>query len=107
MFGIPSPHREIPDGVSPIPASGAGRRRRISCSMNTEASSDPAVHCQNIQRQLEDLIQHLREDINRVGEPRFQALLETSAEVATGLKTAFEHYGRKEERAWGGTGSNR
>lgn len=70
--------------------------------MKTEASSDPAVHQQNIQRMLEDLIRHTREDIERVDEPRFQALLETSAEVLTGLKTAFEHYGRKEERAWTG-----
>jgi hypothetical protein len=74
--------------------------------MKTEASPDPAVHQQNIQRMLEDLIRHAREDIERVDDPRFQALLETSAEVLTGLKTAFEHYGRKEERAWGG-GTNR
>jgi hypothetical protein len=73
--------------------------------MKTETSSDPAVHQQNIQRKLGELIQHVREDIERVDEPRFQALLETSAEVLTGLKTAFEHYGRKEERAWGGAGA--
>jgi len=70
--------------------------------MKTEATSDPLVHQQNIQQKLEELIQHTREDVERVDEPRFQALLETTAEVLTGLKTAFQHYGNKSERAWGG-----
>jgi hypothetical protein len=68
--------------------------------MKTENSSDPMVHQENIRHELEALIQHARADIGRVNEPRFQALLETTAEVLTGLKTAFEHYGRKEEPAW-------
>ena len=69
-----------------------------------ESSSDSAVHAQNIQRELDHLIRHAREDIDRVSEPRFQALLETTAEVLTGLKTAFAHYGEKREKAWGGRG---
>lgn len=71
--------------------------------MKPETTSDPAVHSENIQEQLEELIQHARADIERVDEPRFQALLETTAEVLTGLKTAFQHYGQKREAAWGGT----
>jgi len=67
-----------------------------------ENSSDPQVHSEHIRRQLDELIQHARADIGRVSEPRFQALLETTAEVLTGLKTAFQHYGDKSEGAWGG-----
>ena len=66
-----------------------------------ESSPDPKVHSAHIQRQLDELIQHARADVTRVAEPRFQALLETTAEVLTGLKTAYQHYGRKSERAWG------
>jgi hypothetical protein len=71
--------------------------------MKTEASSDPQVHKENITRKLDELIQHAREDIDRVSEPRFQALLETTAEVLTGHRTAYQHYGEKHERAWGGS----
>ena len=49
---------------------------------------------------LSDLIEHMRTYVKRVPEPRFQALLETSAEVLTGLNTAFTHYDRGEEVAW-------
>jgi hypothetical protein len=69
---------------------------------SNENSSDPQVHSDNIRQQLEELIQHARADVGRVSEPRFQALLETTAEVLTGLKTAFQHYGEKREKAWGG-----
>jgi hypothetical protein len=65
-----------------------------------EATSDPAVHSRNIQKQLTELIDHAKQDIDRVTEPRFQALLETTAEVLGGLRTAFEHYERGAEKAW-------
>jgi len=41
---------------------------------------------------LEGVIQHLREDITKINEPRAQAMFETSAEVLIGMRTAFEHY---------------
>ena len=66
--------------------------------MNSEASSDPRIHQQNIQRQIDELIEHLRRDIARVSEPHFQTLLETTAEVLTGLRTAYENYGERMER---------
>ena len=66
------------------------------------SSTDPKVHSENIQKQFEDLIQHVRRDIDRVNEPRFQALLETSAEVLLGLQTAFRHYSAGSEKAWKG-----
>ena len=57
-------------------------------------------HAQNIQRMLNDLIQHVRADVGKVEEPKFQALLETSAEVLIGLRTAYEHYEKKSEPAF-------
>lgn len=61
---------------------------------------DPQYHAQNIQRMLSDLIQHVREDVGKVKDPKFQALLETSAEVMSGWRTAYEHYERKSETAF-------
>ena len=63
-------------------------------------TTDALVHSQNLQRELERLIEHTRSDIEKVNDPRFQALLETTAEVLDGLKTAYEHYDQKSERAW-------
>jgi len=68
--------------------------------MKTEASTSPAVHSQNIQKMLTQIIDHAREDIERVTDPKFQALLETSAEVLGGLRTAFRHFGEHREKAW-------
>jgi hypothetical protein len=64
----------------------------------SEASSDPSVHTRNIQQMLTEVIDHLREDLDKVTEPKAQALFETSAEVLTGLRTAFEHYERGTEK---------
>jgi hypothetical protein len=41
---------------------------------------------------LESLIKNLRAESKTLKEPKAQALFETSAEVLTGLKTAFKHY---------------
>ncbi|WP_165984717.1 hypothetical protein [Streptomyces sp. YIM 98790] len=45
---------------------------------------------------LDEVIGHAREDIGKVTEPKAQALFETTAEVCTGLKTAYEHYEQDE-----------
>ena len=65
-----------------------------------ESSSDPAVHSAHLQQEIAGLIDHLHQDIGRVREPQFQALLETSAEVLGGLRKAFEDYGKHIEAAW-------
>ncbi|MFT3870650.1 MAG: hypothetical protein QM715_19540 [Nibricoccus sp.] len=65
-----------------------------------ETSSDPQVHCENIDRQLTELFDHLRKDIERVDEPQFRALCETSAEVIGALRTSFQHYRQHSEPAW-------
>lgn len=70
--------------------------------MNTanESSSDLRVHCENIERQLMELSDHLRSDTERVEEPQFRALCETSAEVIGALRASFQHYSRRSEPAW-------
>lgn len=68
--------------------------------MNNYPETDPRHHTQKIQMSLEALIEHLRQDIQKVDEPKAQALFETSAEVLTGLKTAYIHYEQKSEEAW-------
>ena len=45
-------------------------------------------------------IEHLREGVGKVTEPKAQALFETSAEVLTGLVKAFDDYEKKSEEAW-------
>jgi hypothetical protein len=63
-------------------------------------SPDPEIHSQNIQAMLRELINHTRHDVAQVKEPRFQALLETTAEVLSGLEIAFQHYNEQKEPAW-------
>jgi hypothetical protein len=53
-----------------------------------------------LKSRLEDLAQHMREDVAKINEPRAQALFETSAEVLGGLIKALDHYERGSERAF-------
>jgi hypothetical protein len=48
---------------------------------------------------LTQIIDHVREDAEKVNEPKAQALFETTAEVLLGLRTAYEHYETKVEPA--------
>lgn len=65
-------------------------------------SPDPVVHTTALAAKLGELVEHLRADIDKVSEPRAQALFETAAEVLSGLRTAFIHYGEHTEKAWTG-----
>ena len=65
----------------------------------TLETSDPKAHAKNIQRMLTEVVDHVREDVDRVEEPKAQALFETAAEVLIGLRTAFEHYEKGSEKA--------
>lgn len=68
--------------------------------MKEMSTSDPKIHSKNIRAELQEIIDHLRRDVNRVDDPKAMALFETSAEVLTGLQTAFLHYEKGEEEAW-------
>ena len=68
--------------------------------METIASKDPRAHTANVRKEVRELIEHLRDDIRKIDEPKAQALFETAAEVIGGLETAFKHYEEKSEEAW-------
>lgn len=61
---------------------------------------DPRHHARQIREHLGRTIEHLRDDVGKVDDPRAQALFETTAEVLKGLVTAYEHYERRSEEAW-------
>lgn len=66
---------------------------------------DPRYHTERIQGKLDHLIRHVREDVQEVEDARqAKALFETSVEVLTGLKTAYQHYERESDPAWRGSG---
>ena len=53
-----------------------------------------------VQERLTDLVEQMRNEIGNSEDARLGALLETSAEVLTGLRTAFQHFEKGQERAW-------
>jgi fido (protein-threonine AMPylation protein) len=69
----------------------------------TEASQghdDPREHTRKIKSMLRETMEHVRQDVPRVSDPKAQALFETSAEVLGGLITAYEHFEQRSEAAW-------
>ena len=46
------------------------------------SESDPRYHSKNIRRMLDDVSQHVREDVRKVDDPKAQALFETGKSVA-------------------------
>ena len=68
--------------------------------MGSEIDSDPKFHTRKMRQRLEDTLQHMRADIDKVDDPRFKAMFETSAEVLGALVKAFDDYERKNEAAW-------
>jgi len=68
--------------------------------MKLSSTSNPVHHTLKIKARMRQLIEHLREDVGKVTEPKAQALFETSAEVLTGLVKTFDDYENKSEAAW-------
>ncbi|PAQ10864.1 hypothetical protein [Mesorhizobium temperatum] len=68
--------------------------------MTSEADCDPRHHTTKMKARLQETIDHLREDVEKVDEPQLKAMFETAAEVLNGLRTAFSHYEQKNEPAW-------
>lgn len=64
------------------------------------ANGNPTHHTQKMQHRLQEIADHLREDIEKVDEPQFKAMFETSAEVLEALIKTFRHYEQKTEKAW-------
>ena len=68
--------------------------------MKLSSKNNPIHHTQKIKARMGQLIEHLREGVGKVTEPKAQALFETSAEVLIGLVKAFDDYEKKREAAW-------
>jgi hypothetical protein len=69
-------------------------------NMASVADRDPRHHTQKMQKALQDIKDHLRDDIEKVDEPQLKAMFETAAEVLGGLIKAFRDYEQKNESAW-------
>jgi hypothetical protein len=70
----------------------------VQMQFNDRPGSDH--HVRNCETDIEELRIRLRSSIENVDDPRAQALLETAAEVLTGLSTAMRHYREGEETAF-------
>ena len=85
-------------------ASGLDEASPHSLARETKMASatdrDPRHHTQKMQKALQDIKDHLREDIEKVDEPQLKAMFETAAEVLGGLIKAFRDYEQKNESAW-------
>jgi hypothetical protein len=68
--------------------------------MKLSSKNSPIRHTQKIKARMGQLIEHLREDVGKITEPKAQALFETSAEVLSGLVKAFNDYEKRSEAAW-------
>ena len=68
--------------------------------MATETDRDPKFHTRKMRQRLDDMVVHMRADIEMVDEPQFKAMFETSAEVLQALAKAFNDYEQKTEAAW-------
>ncbi|MBI3945303.1 MAG: hypothetical protein HY321_05255 [Armatimonadetes bacterium] len=66
----------------------------------TRQMSDPRYHAARIKEMLREVRDRVREDIDRVDDPRAEALFETTAEVLSGLETAYDHFERAAEESW-------
>lgn len=68
--------------------------------MKTTISRNPLEHTANIKEEFIKLREHLREDVDKVDDPKAKALFEVSAEVIDGLQKAFNDFEKKNESAW-------
>jgi hypothetical protein len=68
--------------------------------MALSANTDPKHHVQKMEQRLQEIRDHLREDIRKVDEPQFKAMFETAAEVIGGLTKASHDYLQGSEKAW-------
>lgn len=64
------------------------------------SETNPRHHTAKIKQMLTDLVNHTRQDVSKVNEPKAQALFETTAEMLNGLVNAYDHYEQHSEQAW-------
>ena len=67
--------------------------------MQQMTEDDPMRHVQQIRIRLQELIDHLHQDLNEIDEPQATALFERTAEALSGIKKAFSDYELQNENA--------
>ena len=77
----------------------AGQTTGHKSDQKSDQSRDPRAHTRKIAQRLEDAMTHMREDVQKIDEPKLKAMFETSAEVLGGLVKAFKDYEQKNEPA--------
>jgi len=65
-----------------------------------ESQMTPRQHAQHIDQLLQQAQQECRTDIDRINDPKAQALFETVAEVIGGTRKALNDYQRGSESVW-------
>ena len=63
---------------------------------------NPLYHVVKVRGMLNAVMRHCREDIEKVAEPKAQAIFETTAELLGGLINAYSRYERELEDKAGG-----
>jgi hypothetical protein len=69
-------------------------------SIRSINATDAKRNSSTMQQALTDLVDQARKDIDRVDDPQFKAILETTAEVLIGLRKTLEDYGEGREKVW-------
>ena len=67
--------------------------------MARSADHNPRHHTQKMQKALQEIKDHLLEDIEKVDQPELKALFAQTAEVLGHLIKAFNNYEKKSESA--------
>jgi hypothetical protein len=62
--------------------------------------TDPRHHTARLKQMLTQIVDHAREDVSKISDPKAQALFETTAEVLIGLRKAYEDFEQGSEPAW-------
>ncbi|GHO64624.1 hypothetical protein KSC_071280 [Ktedonobacter sp. SOSP1-52] len=65
-----------------------------------ESHMTPQQHAQHIDQLLQQAQQECRADIERIQDPKAQALFETVAEVISGTRKALNDYQQGSESIW-------
>jgi hypothetical protein len=69
-------------------------------TQETYTEQDPGYHTARIKQMLKNVVDHAREDVHKIDDPRAEALFETTAEVVLGLVKAYDHFEKRSEEAW-------
>ncbi len=69
-------------------------------STQTVSSTNAKHHSSTVQHSLTDLVHQVRKEIDQVEDPRFKAILETTAEVLIGLRKTYEDYSEGKEKVF-------